>query len=152
MDLGLSLLLVGLVVLICAFVFVWYHYLGSLAVIIVVGGGALYRCSYISEKFLGVWSREILCKRGRLYLIDRQECRRILKQEMVQILSSDELATVQRYLPDSDWKVCIARNNELAHRAKALIDSENAFAEYIRQHPEITARYEPPKDNTFVVL
>ena|ERR1700686_738041 len=151
MNLELTFLLFGTAVLIIAFVIVAYRYLGSLAVIIIVGDDALYRCSYTSEKFLGTWSREILDQRGKVFLIDGQECKRIKKQEMVQLLSSEELATVQEYLPNSDWKICIARNNELAARSRVFIDRENAFAEYVRLHPEITLGYESPKDNTIIV-
>ena len=152
MDLWLLSCLTVLAVLIAAFIYQCCC-LGPEAVVVVVGDGAIFPGLRASESFLGVWGRDVLCKRGRLFLIDGNECKRMEEGEMIRLFSGEELAKAQSYLASRDWKVCVARNNDLARRAKARIDRDRVLAAYVRLHPELIARdYEPVKtDDTFIV-
>jgi hypothetical protein len=82
------------------------------SLIVVSGDRCFYVCGYTADDLLGLSSPQILDRRGKVFLANGNEVRRLRNSELQRWLFEDELRATERNLR-SHSKICVVRT----HRA-----------------------------------
>jgi len=92
----------------------WQCWTGLL---VVSGHRCYYVCGYKADGLLGLSSPQILDRRGRVFLANGNEVRRLRKSELRTWLFEDELRATQKHLK-SYMKICVVRTGSTVTRLR----------------------------------
>jgi hypothetical protein len=87
----------------------WHCWTGLL---VVSGHRCFYVCGYAADDVLGLSNPQILDRRGRVFLANGKEIRRLRNSELQTWLFQDELRATKRNL-NSYRKICVVRTPKL---------------------------------------
>ena len=92
----------------------WQCWTGLL---VVSGHRCFYVCGYKADDLLGLSSPQILDRRGKVFLANGNEVRRLRKSELRNWLFEDELRATQKHLK-SYMKICVVRTGSTVTRLR----------------------------------
>ena len=82
------------------------------SLIVVSGDRCFYVCGYTADDLIGLPSPEILDRRGKVFLANGNEVRRLANSELRTWLFEDELKATERNLR-SHRKICVVRTHRV---------------------------------------
>jgi len=92
----------------------WQCWTGLL---VVSGHRCFYVCGYKADDLLGLSSPQILDRRGKVFLANGNEVRRLRKSDLRNWLLEDELRATQKHLK-SYIKICVVRTGSTVTRLR----------------------------------
>ena len=92
----------------------WQCWTGLL---VVSGHRCFYVCGYKADDLLGLSSPQILDRRGKVFLANGNEVRRLRKSELRNWLFEDELRATQKHLK-SYMRICVVRTGSTVTRLR----------------------------------
>ena len=92
----------------------WQCWTGLL---VVVGHRCLYVCGYTADDLLGLSSPRILDRRGKVFLANGNEIRRLQNSELQTWLLEDELRATERNLRNYR-KICVVRTPKVSGQSR----------------------------------
>jgi len=139
-------------VLLALFLFLTRHAKAPCDLIAVSGAECELFYSGRSTFFLQDLERPVLRAHFRICLIDGSSLQPLSVDEVGNSLTTEELATVSRYIFDRIWKgwrICVFRNCVHADKLKKRARYHREYAEHLRLHPEPHARPKLTDDDVF---
>lgn len=121
-------------------------------VVAISGTDATHVSGYCMNDFLGKWTKPVRRSWTTVCLIDRDQFRAIRKKDRTRVLTANELRFVLAYSSRPRYKVCIFRNNELARLVSERAAAARARQEQMKREHELFSSWNPPRDETFVVI
>jgi len=100
----------------CRVTALWQCWTGLL---FVFGHRCFYVCGYKSDDLIGLSSPQILDRRGKVFLANGNEVRRLRKSELRNWLFEDELRATEKNLK-SHMKICVVRTGPTVTRLREL--------------------------------